>query len=51
MEVRQIFGILAAFVVLAGVSVAIVNGDMTAKILTSSGEAFSSIVKASTLQK
>ena len=51
MEVRQIFGIMASLVVLAGVSVAIINGDMTAKILTASGNAFGGVVKAATLQK
>lgn len=51
MEIRGIFGIMTTVLVLAGVSVAIINGDMTARILTAAGESFGGVVKAATLQK
>lgn len=51
MQLREVFGLLTAFVVLAGVSVAIVNGGQTANILTAAGDAFGNMTRAATLQK
>jgi hypothetical protein len=48
MDVSQIFGVLTAIVGLAVVSVAIINGDKTAKIIAESGKAFSSSINAAT---
>ena len=50
-NVSELIGVFAAIVVLAGVSVAIVNGGNTAKIITSFGDAFSKSISAATLQK
>jgi hypothetical protein len=46
----QGFGLLASVVVLAGVSVAIINGDKTAKILGEGSKGFAEILRAATLQ-
>ncbi len=46
MDMSQIFGVLSAIVGLAIVSVAIINGDKTAKIIGSFGDAFSGSIKA-----
>ncbi len=48
MDVSQIFGVLTAIVGLAIVSVAIINGDKTAKIISSSGSAFVNSITAAT---
>ena len=48
MDMSQIFGVLTAIVGLAIVSVAIINGDKTAKIITGAGDAFTSSIKAAT---
>ena len=48
MDVSQIFGVLTAIVGLAIVSVAIINGDKTAKIIADAGTAFSSSITAAT---
>ena len=48
MDVSQIFGVLTAIVGLAVVSVAIINGDKTAKIISESGKAFGSSITAAT---
>lgn len=50
MAMRDILGIATAFVVLAGISVAIVNGSQTANIIGKVGDSFSTVVKAATLQ-
>ena len=47
-DMSQIFGVLTAIVGLAVISVAIINGDKTAKILTSAGDAFTGSIKAAT---
>lgn len=49
-NVSELIGVLAAIVVLAGVSVAVVNGDKTAKVIGSFGNAFSGSIRAATLQ-
>ena len=48
MDMSQVFGVLAAIVGLAIVSVAIINGDKTAKIISSSGTAFANAITAAT---
>ena len=48
MDFSQVFGVLTAIVGLAIVSVAIINGDKTAKIITESGKAFSTSITAAT---
>ena len=47
-SVSEIIGVMASIVVLAGVSVAIINGDKTAKIFASFGDAFSKSITAAT---
>jgi len=46
----EIVGLAAAIVTLAMISVAIVYGDRTAKVLTAAGSSFSSAIRAATLQ-
>lgn len=48
MDMSQIFGVLTAIVGLAIVSVAIINGDKTAKIIGESAKGFSSSITAAT---
>lgn len=49
MNVRDLFGILTAIVVVAGIAVAVRNGGETAKVIDASANGFSNIVKAATL--
>lgn len=49
-NVTEIIGIFASIVVLAGVSVAIIYGANTAKVIGAAGNAFSSSIKAATLR-
>lgn len=46
---RDIFGLLSAIVVLAGLSVAITRGSNTAAILGAAGDSFASVIHAATL--
>jgi hypothetical protein len=46
--VTEIIGLAGAIVVLAGISVAIINGGQTAKVVKSFGDAFSGSIKAAT---
>ena len=48
MDVSQIFGVLTAIVGLAIVSVAIINGDKTVKIIGEAGSSFSGAITAAT---
>lgn len=50
MEVREIAGIAVALIVLAGVSVAVVNGGSSAQILGSGANGFANMIKAATLR-
>jgi hypothetical protein len=50
LNTSEIIGLLASIVVLAGFSMAIVNGDKTAKVATSLGNAFTGSIKAATLR-
>jgi hypothetical protein len=47
-NVTEIIGIAASIVVLAGFSVAIINGDKLAKVITAGGNAFTGSLKAAT---
>lgn len=47
-NVSELIGVLASIVVLAGVSVAIINGDKTAKVMSAFGDAFSKSITAAT---
>ena len=51
MDMSQITGVFASIVTLAIIAVAIVNGDKTAKIIGSSGKAFTDAIKAATNPK
>lgn len=48
MNFSEIVGLAASIVVLAGVSVAIVNGDKTAKVIGAGGKAFTDAVRVAT---
>lgn len=48
MKAEQIIGIFASIVVLAGFSVAIINGDKAAKVIGASGKAFSDSLRVAT---
>jgi hypothetical protein len=50
MDIREIVGFLTGFLILAGLTVAIVNGGNTANIFTAAGNAFATDIKAATLQ-
>lgn len=51
MEVREIFGTIVAFLVLAGLSMAVVNGGKTAQVATAFADGFATDIKASTFQQ
>ncbi len=48
MDVRGIIGIGVGIIVLAGISVAIINGGQTANIIGTSGKAFAGLITAAT---
>lgn len=48
MLVKEGIGLLTGVLVLAGIAFAIANGDQTAKVMSSAGEAFGGLVKAAT---
>ncbi len=50
MNTSEIIGLGAAIVALAGLSVAIIYGDKTAKVIGAAGSAFSGAIRAATLQ-
>lgn len=50
MEVREIVSVAVAILVLAGISVAIINGGNTSLVVGSVTNGFSNMVKAATLQ-
>lgn len=50
MRTTEITGLLLATVSLAGLSVAIIYGDRTAKLFTAGGNAWAKILKTATLQ-
>ncbi len=51
MAVREVFSLATAFVILAGVAVAIVNGDKTAAILDHGANGFGNVIRAATMQR
>ena len=51
MRTDEVFGLAGSVVVLAMVSVAIINGDKTAKVAASLANGFSNVIRAATLQK
>ena len=46
--VQEIFGLAAAIVILAGLSVAIVNGGKTAQVIGAAGGAFTNSLRVAT---
>lgn len=50
MRISEIFSVATAVLVLAGVSVAIVRGDQTAKVLTATANGFANVIRSATLQ-
>jgi hypothetical protein len=50
LEVREIISLGAGLLVLAGLSIAIVNGDKTANILGTGTSGFANLIKAATLK-
>lgn len=50
LEVRELIGLGAGVLLLAGLSVAIINGDKTAKILGSSFNGFGGLIRDATLR-
>lgn len=50
MKTTEIFGVMGSIVALAMLSVAIIYGDRTAKVLGAAGSAFSSSIRAATLR-
>ena len=50
MELRELFGLGIAFLVLAGISVAIVNGGNTANVVGAFADGFAKDINAATLQ-
>lgn len=50
MDLTQGIGVVGAIVVLAGISIAIVNGKNTASIIGASATGFADVLRAATLQ-
>lgn len=50
MRTTEIVGVAASIVTLAMLSVAIIYGDRTAKVLSAAGNAFSGSIRAATLR-
>lgn len=48
MVVKDIVGVAMAIVVLAGLSVAIINGGQTASVISASGKAFAKLIDTAT---
>jgi hypothetical protein len=48
MNTSEIFGLATSIVVLAGISVAIVNGGNTARVLTAMGSTFNNALRTAT---
>lgn len=51
MNMVGLFNIMASVVVLATVSVALINGDKTAKVIGAGANGFAAVIKSATLQK
>jgi succinate dehydrogenase hydrophobic anchor subunit len=50
MEIREISGVVIAFLVLAGVGMAIINGGKTATVAQAFSDGFANDIKAATYQ-
>lgn len=50
MNTTELIGVASAIVVLAAISVAIINGDKTAKVIGAGASGFASVIKAATLR-
>ena len=50
MNASEVFGVMASIVALAMLSVAIMYGDKTAKVIGAGGSAFSNSIRAETLR-
>ncbi len=50
MAVREIIGLAAGIVILAGITVAIKNGGQTANVLNAMGNSFANVIRAATGQ-
>ena len=50
MVVKEAIGLLTALVILAGLTVAIVNGKETAGVMKAAGDSFAGLIRASTGQ-
>jgi hypothetical protein len=50
MEIREIVGVGIALIVLAGVSMAIINGQRTASVAQAFADGFATDIKAATFQ-
>ena len=50
MEIREVFGIGFGLIVLAGVSMAIINGGKTAQVAQAFSDGFATDIKAATMQ-
>lgn len=50
MNTSELIGLGAAVITLAGISVAIIYGDKTAKIVGAGGSSFAKIIRAATLR-
>jgi hypothetical protein len=48
MVVRELVGVALAVLVLAGISVAIINGGQSAAVLGAAGTSFSDVIRAAT---
>lgn len=48
MDMTQLFGLAGAVVVLAGLTVVIVNGGNTAKVIGSTASGFADVIRAAT---
>ena len=48
MVVKDIVGVAVAIVVLAGLSVAVINGGQTAAVISASGNAFANLIGTAT---
>jgi uncharacterized iron-regulated membrane protein len=51
MQLREVFGVMTGVLILAGISVAIVNGGQTANIFTAAADGFANVVRSATLQR
>lgn len=51
MRVSEVIAIPMAIIFLAGITVVIVNGGNTARVLQSAGDSFAGLIRAATMQK